>query len=365
MIKGKQYHILIVDDQQDNVFLLEMLLKRQENFVVHSVENGLKAVEFCGENDVDLVLMDVMMPVMDGNTATGKLREMYDESELPIIMVTTLSDIDNLMKSFEAGASDYVTKPIEWNVLKVRMTSNLRVRDAHLEQQRLMTETQVLNQRLKQFSFAIAHDIRNPLSHIQILCDALAEDLMDKDEVSHQIRELASKVCSFMDNILEHSAYAKTESAEEIIDLNQLLNDVFQFLGSVIEERSAEMVKDELPNIRGYRGLVFQLFLNLVGNALKYVPKDRQPKIQVICKMVEDWIEISVADNGVGMSEEDLAVVKKPLTRGRSSTGAEGSCLGLSLAKIAMDEMKGSLVIQSVEGEGTTVTLKFPRSSAH
>lgn len=361
MIEGKSYHILIVDDQQDNVFLLEMLLKRQSNFVVHSVENGLKAVEFCGENDVDLVLMDVMMPVMDGNMATEKLREMYDESELPIIMVTTLSDIDNLMKSFDAGASDYVTKPIEWNALKVRMASNLRVRDAHLAQQRMMTETQVLNQRLKQFSFAIAHDIRNPLSHIQILCDALAEDLMSKDEVANQIRDLASKVCSFMDNILEHSAYAKIESAEEI-DLNHLVLDVFQFLGSVIEERSAEMVTDELATVQGNRGLIFQLFLNLVGNALKYVPHDRQPKIEIRCRLLDQWFEVSVSDNGIGMSEEDLAVVKSPLTRGRSSVGTEGSGLGLSLAKIAMDEMKGSLGIESLEGQGTTIKLKFPRT---
>lgn len=360
MIEGKLYHILIVDDQQDNVFLLEMLLKRQSNFVIHSVDNGLKAVEFCGEHDVDLVLMDVMMPVMDGNMATKKIREMYDVSELPVIMVTTLSDIDNLIKSFDAGASDYVTKPIEWNALKVRMASNLRVRDSHLEKQRLMTETQVLNQRLKQFSFAIAHDIRNPLSHIQILCDALAEELMGKEEVASQIRELASKVCSFMDNILEHSAYAKIESAEEV-DLNQLMMDVFQFLGSVIEERSAEIVRDELSTVRGNKGLLFQLFLNLVGNALKYVPKGRQPKIEVKCSTSDEWVEISVVDNGMGMSEEDLAVVKQPLMRGRSSEGTEGSGLGLSLAKIAMDEMKGSLSIESTEGDGATVKLKFPR----
>jgi signal transduction histidine kinase len=264
------------------------------------------------------------------------------------------------MKSFEAGASDYVTKPIEWNALKVRMTSNLRVRDSYLEQQRLMTETQVLNQRLKQFSFAIAHDIRNPLSHIQILCDALNEDLMDKGEVAGQVRDLAAKVCSFMDNILEHSAYAKIESAEEI-DLNQMMADVFQFLGSVIEERSAEVVKDELPVIRGNKGLIFQLFLNLVGNALKYVPMEQQPKVCVECATIEGWIEVSVSDNGVGMSEEDLSVVKKPLMRGASSEGTEGSGLGLSLSKMAMDEMKGSLNIDSAKGQGTKITLRFPR----
>lgn len=356
----KKYQILIVDDQEDNVFLLEMLLRRQENLEIHSVGNGLAAVEYCSENQVDLVLMDVMMPVMDGNTATAKLRDMYDASELPIIMVTTLSDVDNMVKSFESGASDYVTKPIEWNALKARMISNLRVRDAHLEQERLVQQTQILNQRLKQFSFAIAHDIRNPLSHIQILCDALKEGLMDTTDVCDQVQGLASKVCVFMDSILQHSAYGKQEDSLVWVDMNELLRDVIQFLGSVIEDKGAEVHIGDMPMVHGGKGLLFQLFLNLIGNAIKYVPSERKPVINVNCEILECDVVISVVDNGVGMSADDLEVVKKPLTRGRSSEGTEGSGLGLSLAKMVMDEMMGKMDISSILGQGTTITLSFP-----
>jgi two-component system, sensor histidine kinase and response regulator len=359
VISGKSYQILIVDDQQDNVFLLEMLMRRQPEFVVNSVENGLQAVAYCLENTVDLVLMDVMMPVMDGNTATRKLREHFDESALPVIMITTLSDVDNLVKSFDAGANDYVTKPIEWNALRSRIISGLRVKDAVQEQKHLMERTQMLNNRLKQFSFAVAHDIRNPLAHIQVLCSALEEGLMEAPEVMAQVNQLASRVCQFMDSILLHSSYAKSEDVENI-SLSDLIGEVIQFLGVLIESKQAEISAEDLPLIRGSHGLLFQLFLNIIGNALKYSSPQHRPKVEILYKSTEKWLKIGVKDNGVGMTQEDLDIVKTPLTRGSSSRGTEGSGLGLSLAKNIMDEFGGRLDMESTLGQGTCVWLSFP-----
>lgn len=360
MKSDKEYDILIVDDQPDNVFLLKMLLNRQENIVVHSVNNGLEAIEFISENKVDLVLMDIMMPVMDGNTATLKLREQYDSSELPIIMVTTLSDVDNLVKSFDNGANDYVTKPIEWNALKARISSCLKVRDAMIHEKELMDQTMKLNQRLKQFSFSIAHDIRNPLAHIRFLCTSIREKIMSSKEGVDQIDDLAEKMHQFMDSILEHSAYG-TQEEISLIDLNVVIQNVLTFLAGRIEEEGAEVQVEKLPEAEGTYGLFFQLLMNLVGNAIKYHRKGQKPKVKVTSERNDDQIIVKITDNGVGMSEEDLELVSKPLVRGKSSEGTEGSGLGLSLAKNIVAEFKGHLELNSKPGEGTTVVLTFPR----
>ena len=356
----KKYDILIVDDQQDNIFLLKMLLNRQPNFVVKSVSNGQEAVDYVHQNNVDIVLMDVMMPILDGNAATKKLRETYDSSELPVIMVTTLSDVENLVKSFEFGANDYVTKPIEWNALKARITSCLKVRDASLHEKEMMDQTLTLNKRLKEFSFSVAHDIRNPLAHIRVLCSTIEEKLISPEDGIKKIDELAEKIHTFMDSILEHSAYGSHEDSTEI-DMNQLLKDVISFLTDRIKEKQAVISIDELPKIEGSYGLCFQLIMNLVGNSLKYQAPDKIPEVNISSKTVEDVIVISISDNGLGMTEEDLKVVEEPLTRGQSSEGTEGSGLGLSLAKNIITEFNGKLTINSKLGEGTTVELSFPR----
>lgn len=360
MKSDKDYDILIVDDQPDNVFLLKMLLNRQKNIVVHSVGNGLEAIEFISETKIDLVLMDIMMPVMDGNTATLKLREQYDSSELPIIMVTTLSDVENLVKSFENGANDYVTKPIEWNALKARISSCLKVRDAMLHEKDLMDQTLKLNQRLKQFSFSIAHDIRNPLAHIRFLCTSVREKIMSSKEGIDQIDELAEKMHQFMDSILEHSAYGTQEEISSI-DLNVVAQNVLTFLAGRIEEEKAEVQVEKLPKVKGTYGLFFQLLMNVVGNAIKYHHKGQKPQVRVYSEEREEQIVVKITDNGVGMSEEDLEMVSNPLVRGKSSEGTEGSGLGLSLAKNIVTEFKGSLELHSKQGEGTTVELIFPK----
>lgn len=359
MNPDKSYHILIVDDQQDNVFLLKMLLNRQPNFKVESVENGFEAVEYISGHDVDLVLMDVMMPVMDGNTATKRLREQYDSSELPIIMVTTLSDVGNLVKSFDNGANDYVTKPIEWNALKARINSSLKVRDVILHEKELMKQTSKLNHRLKEFSFSIAHDIRNPLAHISVLCSSIQDNLISAEEGIPQIDHLAKKTHQFMDSILEHSAYGKQEKAGWI-DMNALLEDILKFLADRISENKAKISIQTLPSIYGTYGLLFQLIINLVGNALKYYRPNSIPEVEVYAETASTEVKLFIKDNGLGMSKEDLAIVGQPLTRGASSHGTKGSGLGLSLAKNIVAEFHGKLNISSKLGMGTTIELVFP-----
>ncbi|MBF0198195.1 MAG: response regulator [Planctomycetes bacterium] len=361
MREDKEYQILIVDDQPDNAFLLEMLLRRQPNFKISVVENGKEALEYVAENDVDLVLMDVMMPIMDGIEATSEIRKNFPISTLPIIMVTTLSDTENLVKSFNVGASDYVSKPVEWHALKARICSGLRVRDASLARDELLRKTNILNQRLKQFSFSVAHDIRNPLAHIRVLCSAMGDDIMSPEEGLEQVDELAEKAYSFLDSILEHSAYGRSEDTVSV-DMNELVNDVTKFLGASIESNHAEIVCDSLPRLKGSYGLFFQLILNLVGNALKYHDASRSPMIEIGGEHDEEFEVITIKDNGQGIAEEDLEMVMEPLTRGKSSEGTSGSGLGLSLGANIMEEYQGKLVLTSKEGEGTTVRLSFPKS---
>lgn len=361
MNPDKNYHILIVDDQPDNVFLLEMLLSRQQNFKVSSVGDGQQALDFIDQNEVDAVLMDVMMPVMDGNTATQKIRERFSLSELPIIMVTTLSDTRNLVKSFEAGANDFVSKPIEWEVLKVRLVSGLRVRDALQREKELHEKTQILNKRLKQFSFSIAHDIRNPLAHIKVLCGASADGVLPENFAIPQISELSERAYTFLDSILEHAAYGKVEQ-DEAVDIKVLLEDVVKFLGASVEEKSAEITFGSLPKLKGSYGLLFQLFLNLVGNAIKYAAPERNPVVH-ITELHDPKLQIiSVKDNGAGIADEDLKNILEPLTRGKSSEGTEGSGLGLSLANNIMVEYEGDIKVESECGVGTEMLLRFPKS---
>ncbi len=359
MKEDRTYHILVADDQPDNVFLLQMLLRKQPNFKVTAVTNGLEAVEFVQRAEVDLVLMDIMMPVMDGLEAVASIRRMKERMDLPILMVTTLNDTENIVKSFAAGANDYVGKPIEWHALRARIVSALSLSESARRERQLLENQQALNQRLKEFSFAVAHDIRNPLAHIRLLCEAVREGLLPFTEAAAQIGELAAKTYNFLDGILEHSAYGKTRDAAAV-DLARLLDDVLQFLGASIEESGAVVERGELPVLQGSRHLLFQLLLNLVGNAIKYRAPARPPRVTVSAMDEADGVVVSVRDNGRGIARDEIDLVQQPLKRGRNSSGTPGSGLGLSLSKNIMAECGGQLQLTSEEGIGTEIRLHFP-----
>ncbi len=353
------YQILIADDQPDNIFLLEMLLKKDAQYKTFSVSDGKQAVEFIKSNPVDLILMDIMMPVMNGLDATLKIREEYAAEDLPILMITTLSDSANIVSSFEAGANDFVSKPIEWKVLQARISACLRMSEAVKREKFLATRLEKLNQRLKEFSFSVAHDIRNPLAHMRVLCGALRENMVPMVEGIEQIDALAEKAYTFMDNILEHSAYGKA-SDEKPVCFQKLLEDVIGFLEEKIGREHAQITSDQLPILHGSYSLFFQLILNLVGNAIKYRRMDVPPTITLVGSRQQNEILITIEDNGRGISAEEREQIINPLVRGSSSVGTQGSGLGLSLAKNIIEEYEGTLHIESEPGSFTRIILTFP-----
>lgn len=357
--------VLIVDDNKNNLFLLQEYLKSSDFNIITAV-SGASGLDIISTEKPDLILLDILMPEMNGFDLLKIIQK--QGIDIPVIFVSALDSIENIEMGIDAGAIDYITKPV------VRKTFIARVR-CHLERLKLRNsfyDLLELQEKIKseqnEFIGIAAHDLKNPIFSIQMLAKILYdEDTLTEEEIkefSGDILESSEKMLNVINNVLDISKIenGRKEFTFEVADFTELLKSVINTykLKAAVKDIEIESELKEGLTVNVDRNALIQVFDNLVSNAVKYSPIGGNVRISTLIK--EANAVISVKDNGQGLTEDDkkklfgkFAKLSAKPTNGESSSG-----LGLSIAKSYVDAMNGRIWCESEHGKGAEFFVSIP-----
>ncbi len=370
--------ILIVDDDQMNLTLLDAIL-RPSGFKTITVDSGKKAIDFFQEIRPDLVLLDIMMPDMDGYEVCREIRKLQGDIHIPVIMVTALESIEDKEKAAEAGADDFITKPIHKTELLIRVNSLLRISSYQKRLYQKNRELEKLNAKLKQTQKSkeelihmIVHDLKNPLTGIYGNLELLRfrkDRLDDKQSLLIDKAMVASdRMMNMIQNILDVYKLSEGKLKPRLtrVSINELINeciDLFRIAASLKgilidvkseSHSSADIITD--PD------LVKRILGNLLSNAIRHSSEKEKINIDVTIDSTD--ILISVRDRGPGIPDEMKERIFVPFeqlqpTNEKRAVGSAG--LGLTFSKMAIETLGGQIWVEDpTDGKGSVFKVKLP-----
>lgn len=363
-IRNEDYKVLVVDDIPDNVILLNAFLRRAK-FRVVTASDGPQALSKVGSEHPDLMLLDIMMPGMDGFEVLRRLQQDPAGKDLPVIVVTALSGQDDIARAFECGASDFITKPILYQNLITRITHQLRY-SAALKAVRSYSEqlSRTIETRDRMYS-VIAHDLRSPIGTLKMTFELLLEQL-PMDMVGEDARSLlvdgshvSEQTFLLLDNLLKwtKSQLGNLVPAVEDISLRDTIafsSDYFRYMADTKRLTVSYDIPDNLV-ARCDAEMLKTVVRNLLSNAVKF--SRAGSSIEISARPLEgNFLQVDVTDHGVWMSAERVSKFNSSQTLESTygTSNEEGSGLGLMLCRELVAKNGGTISVSSVEGAGTT-----------
>ena len=350
--------LLIVDDVPDNLFLVRTILE-EEGYEIITLSNGQDALKIIETEPPDLILLDVMMPVMDGYEVTRRVRAMKDLPFIPILLITAY-DRANAVKGLDLGADEFIRKPIEADELLARVRSLLRLKHSIAERDRIDRQRQ-------DFVSRLTHDLRTPLVAADRMLGLLQDGVLG--EVSPEICEALKIMGRSNSNLLEmvnklldvyrYESGSKTINLQSL-DLKELLDQVVQELKPIAISKNLELNADleDICLVKGDRLELLRVFNNLIGNALKFTESG---SVHVSLKSDRSEAIIAIADTGTGVPLEEQPFLFQRFSQGNHQK--QGSGLGLYLSHYIVNAHNGKILVKSpnlVSRKGSTFFVHLP-----
>jgi signal transduction histidine kinase len=350
--------ILVVDDDPVACLLMRETLERA-GFAVIEASDGVEACRRYEEDHPDLLLVDIIMPRMDGYELCRELRNHPDGAYVPIVMVTGLDDVASIARAYDAGATDFMSKPVDWALLNYRVRYVLRAEELRRNQERLIAAKEVAeaaNRSKSAFLANMSHELRTPLNAIigfsGMINASMFGPLDDKyieyaDIIGASGRHLLAIINDILD--LAKADADKLSLVEEKIDLAEARIDF------------ASEIEGPLPEVIGDPAKLTQILVNLLTNAIKFSDPGGRVRLKVE-QAPHQGITFCVEDTGIGMSADEIMVALQPF--GQIDAGYtrkhDGVGLGLPLTKRLVELHGGAMEIESKPGKGTVVTVRLP-----
>ena len=367
-INRSDYKILIVDDVTSNVLLLKILLTN-EKFQICTASNGHQCVEVARSEHPDLILLDVMMPELNGFDTAVILKKDPLTADIPIIFLTALNSPSDLVHGFQVGAHDFLTKPFNKEELIMRVMHQISLVAAKryiIEQNEKLKR--IISIREKLYS-VIAHDLRSPMASIRMVLN-LCVNVVTPDMVGEEIFGLLDKANreseethDLLDNLLKwtKSQTGRLEVAYQNLELDDIVPgvvDIFTMIAEMKKIKLQYIPSEEHLKVRADNDMMKTVVRNFISNAIKFTPEGKG--IEVYYKKSGEFAKISVRDHGVGIAPEriDTLFHKGETTYGTG--GEEGSGLGLQLCADFARKNGGDVMVESTLGEGSTFSFLVP-----
>jgi signal transduction histidine kinase len=360
--------ILIVDDNPANLRLLSEMLKEQ-GYRVRVANGGLRAINAVQANRPDLILLDILMPDMDGYEVCTRLMADERSSKIPIIFLSALDSVEDKVKAFTTGGVDYITKPFQSAEVLARVETHLKL---HRLQQKLEEANRELDkqvQELDAFAHTVAHDLKSPLAIIMGYGALITSDLADTNTLQKGLEAIIT-TSEKMNNIVEALLLlARVRQIEEItlapLDMAEIVNGARERLITMIRESHAEIILPNAlawPQALGYAPWVEDVWSNYISNAIQY--GGQPPRVELGAETSETMVRFWVRDNGGGLTPQEQVQLFAPFER-LGYTRVKGHGLGLSIAKRIVEKLGGQVGVESVLGQGSTFYFRLPRSPHH
>ncbi|MBU3092091.1 response regulator [Clostridium sp. CF011] len=394
--KKDRYKVLIVDDEYVNLKVLKNYLSN-DTFEVLEASSGKEALRIIDENvDLDLVILDMMMPDISGNEVCAIIREEQSIFELPVLIMTADSNVEHLVISFECGANDYLSKPFNMHELLCRINTLITLKDSVKKALALVNELGVAKNQVEALSVQNAEASRQVEELIAY--DKVKTDFLTN--MSHELRTPLNVICSTIQllksldgaknlgdekikyyiNIMNQNSLRLLRLINNIIDTNKIEADYISLnlkngdIVYVVEEISqsvAEYIKSheitlifdtdvEEKIIAFDEEKIERIMLNLLSNAVKFTDKKGSILVNIYDK--GGFIEISVKDTGIGIPKGKLEFVFERFAQIDKSTSRhnEGSGIGLALVKSLVEMHEGSISVNSEGGKGSEFIINLP-----
>lgn len=353
--------VLVVDDQPANLRVVSMLLARQ-SFEVITAASGEEALDRFEEKPPDLVLLDMMMPGMDGFEVLSGLRERRHPFDVPVVFVTAAQDRDLLLRAFEAGAVDYVTKPFLPEELLARVNAHVGLKLTRDRLARVAREREELVN-------LVAHDLKNPLSSVLFASDILMQEGVKPERVPRYVRmihESAQDALGYIREYLESRARGGVNPhADARADLGTTLDWLMQRYEMQLEARG--IAPTVVPPAEPAQVAIDERVLrhvceNLVTNAMKYAAN--APLTLAAQRGAPGFWRLVVADRGPGIPASRQRELFKPFTRLQADPkDTISSGLGLSLAKQIVESAGGQLWHEARTRGGSRFVIELPEAA--
>ncbi|MEZ2236679.1 response regulator [Microcoleus sp.] len=365
--------ILVVDDAPDNVLLVETILE-EEGYEISSADNGFSALSQIDKCPPDLLLLDVMMPGMDGYEVTRRIREKSELPFIPILLITA-HDSASVVQGLDLGADDFIRKPVEMDELLARVRSLLRLKHS-------VDERNTIALQREDFVSRLAHDLRTPLVAADRMLTlmqqgALGEISLPMSDAFGTMVRSNKNLISMVNMLLEvyrYEAGGKSLSFAAV-DLRQLITEVAEELAPLADAKGLSVNLDltesaESAPIAKYPGdrlELYRLLTNLIGNAIKFTDSGsidirlkaaNSPDFTSFKNQPLAWVVIEIQDTGAGISPAEQAKLFQrfgPGTHKRSGTG-----LGLHLCRQIVEAHRGTIEAKSELGNGSLFTIRLP-----
>lgn len=408
--------ILIVDDLSENLLSLKRFLELH-SFSVETASSGEEALKKVLKQTYALIILDVQMPGMDGFEVAETLTGFSRSKDTPIIFLTAVSiDKRFVTRGYASGGIDYIAKPVDPDILLLKVKTFYKIfeqkkalKDAQEQlkleiefrkkaeaqlntfntqlEQRVAIRTDELrqtnemlerrNEELQQFAYVSSHDLKEPLRKIRIFSDILGnrfiKDNPEAREYLDKIEASSSRMTALIEDILNYSKLS-SQNDHVPVDLNESMAAALSDLDMLVADKNAVITADKLPTIHSGQRQMHQLFLNLLGNALKFARPGVPPVIHVGCELLTEksftaqpvkdkppmYCRISVQDNGIGFEERYLAKMFTIFQRLHTLHEYQGSGVGLSIVKKIVENHEGLVTAKSKPGEGATFIVILP-----
>jgi two-component system, sensor histidine kinase and response regulator len=355
-------NILIVDDIPANLKVLGDILKN-EGFRVRPVPSGKLALQVIEKEKPDLILLDIMMPEMDGYEVCRHIKANHQFSEIPIIFISALNETGDVVKALKAGGVDYVTKPFQAEEVLARVHT-------HIKLYRQSIELKMINLTKDKFFSIIAHDLRGPMGGFAGMTELLVEHMqhMTMDEIQENLgllRDSSNNLFQLLENLLQWARLQQHEISYNpgTLNLQSIANENVKLIEEFAKHKGIKITMD-IPgklNVYADKNMLQTILRNHISNALKFTPVGGN--VLLTANAPDDkYVEISVSDSGIGMTQEMIdSLFSLNSQNGRPGTGGEPSTgLGLLLCKEFVEKHGGTIRVESEIDKGSRFRFTVP-----
>ncbi len=379
--------ILIVDDNPINRAICQEIFR--EDYSVVEAESGQEALTIAGNKSLDLILLDVMMPGIDGYEVCQRLKSNPETRHIPVIIVSAKSQTDEIIYGFESLADDYIVKPFVNRELKARVRASLRLKNAQDElqsaYQKLHEHSRRLeeaNERLKEldqikvgFTAMLVHDLRSPLSVIQVSLQMLENDeAILNPEYRTLVRESLASCNELFDLTGDLMEVFRSDSTTLVLSkshfgIDKLIDEPYRQAVVLAKKKEIQVdlsLDEGMPSLHADLTKMQRALTNLLTNAIKFTPRKGRISMVVSCirpAMGENGsahLQIGVSDSGEGIPPSDLPYIFDPYYQAPTKSLGLGSGLGLAIVKRIVTAHGGEVAVESLLEQGTCFVLKLP-----
>ncbi|MDO8806492.1 MAG: hybrid sensor histidine kinase/response regulator [Elusimicrobiota bacterium] len=366
-------NILIIDDTLEVTRTLQLILEGG-GYNVYVCYSGKEALERIAGEKPDVILLDVMMPGMDGFEVCQELKKSGETRDIPVIMLSALKDLEDKVCGLDCGADDFLTKPCKALELLARIRAHIRVAQLHKELKQKNEELKKLGELKDNLTQLIVHDLKNPLASARGWLDIMSRGAHGK--LSARQQDFAQKAMRSCDLELDmiNDLMDITLIEQSSLQLVKTPGGVGELVGFCVKQMEIDMEKRgislkkkipaRIPSLNADHRLIRRVLLNLLGNSLKFTPDGGAITVRAKRSKKEGRYVFSVSDTGRGIAPEHLKKVFDKFFKQEASKDASvysfGKGLGLAFCKLAVESHGGKIWAESGPGGGTTISFTLP-----